>query len=111
MGSFLIYSSTSILQLTVSNPCEGSYCRALVALSFALSPLWLGLYLMNSFDVNVWEWKIFGVYVSLTIFIGLVILRFAPGGDGTMSPIIAVRLFWLVIGFELPEHLSRDVKH
>jgi hypothetical protein len=45
---------------------------------------------MISFDVNVWGSKVFGVYASLAITIGLVILRFAPGGDGIMPSIIAV---------------------
>ena len=81
------------LQLTVPIPCKGSYCRALVAISSALSPLWLGFYLVNSFDVNVWGWQLFGVHVSLAIVIGLLILRYAPGGDGIISPFIVVRFF------------------
>lgn len=85
----LEYPMTLARKLTVSIPCEGSYCRALVALSFALSPVWLSVYLLNSFDVNVWGWYM-GVYVSLTSLIGLIIMRFAPEGDGTMSPFIAV---------------------
>ena len=54
---------------------------------------------MNSFDVNVWGCQLFGVYVSLAIVIGLLILRYAPGGDGIMSPYIAVRFvsfaYWI----------------
>lgn len=59
-GSFYVfaYSSSAISQLTVPIPCEGSYCRTLVALSISLSPLWLGLYLLNRFNVNVWGSKI-----------------------------------------------------
>jgi hypothetical protein len=74
-----------------------------VALSVAVSPLWLGLYLMISFDVNVWGSKLFGVYASLAITIGLVTLRFAPGGDGAMSSIIAVS----AIGSKIP---AEDIK-
>ena len=93
------------LQLTVPIPCEGSYCRSLVAISSALSPLWLGFYLMNSFEVNVWGCQLFGVYVSLAIVIGLLILRYAPGGDGIMSPYIAVRCVSLAYWIQTSEVL------
>lgn len=73
----------------MSIPCEGSYCRALVALSFALSPLWLGVYVMSNFDINIWGWKM-GVFFALNFFIGIMIMRYAPGGDGTMAPMLAV---------------------
>ena len=85
------YPMTLARKLTVSIPCEGSYCRALVALSFALSPLWLGVYFMSSFDVNLWGWPM-AVFVSMSFFVGLMIMRFAPGGDGTMATVLAVSL-------------------
>ena len=76
-------------QLTVSIPCEGSYCRALVALSLALSPLWVGIYAWNNFDTNLWGWQM-GVFVAVTLPLGLMILRYAPGGEGTMATFLAV---------------------
>jgi len=76
-------------KLTVSIPCEGSYCRALVALSLALSPLWVGIYAWNNFDTNLWGWQM-GVFVAVTLPLGLMILRYAPGGEGTMATFLAV---------------------
>eukprot|EP00580_Thalassiosira_gravida_P015578 CAMPEP_0201661904 /NCGR_PEP_ID=MMETSP0494-20130426/4135_1 /ASSEMBLY_ACC=CAM_ASM_000839 /TAXON_ID=420259 /ORGANISM="Thalassiosira gravida, Strain GMp14c1" /LENGTH=469 /DNA_ID=CAMNT_0048140137 /DNA_START=205 /DNA_END=1613 /DNA_ORIENTATION=+ len=76
-------------KLTVSIPCDGSYCRSLVALSLALSPLWLSVYGYTSFDVNLWGWKM-GIFVACTFIGGLMILRYAPGGDGTMAAVLAV---------------------
>ena len=77
-------------QLTVSIPCEGSYCRALVALSFALSPLWMGVYLLN-FEINLWGWPI-AIYIATSAIIGAFIMRFAPGGEGNMTTMLAVSL-------------------
>ncbi|KAL9189627.1 hypothetical protein ACHAXT_009302 [Thalassiosira profunda] len=76
-------------KVTVSIPCEGSYCRALVALSFALSPLWLGYYFWSNFDVDLWGWMM-AVLVAASTFVGLLVMRYAPGGDGTMATIFAV---------------------
>mmetsp|Transcript_26937 Transcript_26937/g.60923 ORF Transcript_26937/g.60923 Transcript_26937/m.60923 type:complete len:786 (+) Transcript_26937:243-2600(+) len=78
-------------KLTVSIPCEGSYCRALVALSFALSPLWMGVYLLN-FEINLFQgWPIaFAFYISTSAIIGAFIMRFAPGGEGNMTTMLAV---------------------
>ncbi|KAL7449503.1 hypothetical protein ACHAWC_001559, partial [Mediolabrus comicus] len=64
-------------KLTVSIPCEGSYCRALVALSFALSPIWIGMYAWNNFDTNLWGWQL-AVYLAVTFLVGLMIMRYAP---------------------------------
>ena len=83
------YPMTLARKLTISIPCEGSYCRALVALSFALSPLWLGVYSLSNFDVNLWGWPM-AVFITLSSLVGLLIMRFAPGGDGTMATMLAV---------------------
>jgi len=48
---------------------------------------------------------VFGVYVSLAIVIGLLILRYAPGGDGIMSPYIAVRFVSLAYWIQTSEVL------
>ena len=71
------------LQLTVSIQCKGSYCHALVALSFTLSPLWLGVYIYSNFDINLWWWKM-GMFVALKFVGGLMIMIYAPECDGTM---------------------------
>lgn len=83
------YPMTLARKLTISIPCKGSYCRALVALSFALSPLWLGVYFLSNFDVNLWGWPM-GLSAITSFFVGAMIMRYAPGGDGTMATIIAV---------------------
>lgn len=78
------------MQLTISIPCDGSYCRALVALSLALSPIWAGVYFMVNFDLNLWGLKIV-IMLSISCFFGLLVLRYAPSGDGSMASIVAVR--------------------
>lgn len=83
------FPMTIARKLTVSIPCEGSYCRALVATSFALSPLWLGAYALSSFDVNLWGWEM-AVFVGISFSVGLLVMRYAPGGDGTMTTMLAV---------------------
>ncbi|KAL7543554.1 hypothetical protein ACHAWF_007414 [Thalassiosira exigua] len=86
------FPMTILRKLTVSIPCEGSYCRALVALSFALSPLWLGVYLLENFDVNLWGWQM-GVFMAGTTLVGAMIMRYAPGGEGNMATVVAVSFF------------------
>jgi len=83
------FPMTVCRKLTVSIPCEGSYCRALVALSLALSPLWVGIYAWNNFETNLWGWQM-GVFFSITLPSGLMLLRYAPGGEGTMATFLAV---------------------
>ena len=92
------FPMTVARKLTVSIPCEGSYCRALVALSFALSPLWVGVYVYENFGVDLWGWKM-GVIVGSASFIGLLIMRYAPGGDGTMATMFAapIALYGFII--------------
>jgi hypothetical protein len=36
------------------------------------------------------------MFVSMTSFVALMIMRFAPGGDGTMATVIAVRFQSLI---------------
>eukprot|EP00573_Skeletonema_grethae_P003116 CAMPEP_0201690490 /NCGR_PEP_ID=MMETSP0578-20130828/3927_1 /ASSEMBLY_ACC=CAM_ASM_000663 /TAXON_ID=267565 /ORGANISM="Skeletonema grethea, Strain CCMP 1804" /LENGTH=862 /DNA_ID=CAMNT_0048175503 /DNA_START=34 /DNA_END=2622 /DNA_ORIENTATION=- len=83
------FPMTICRKLTVSIPCEGSYCRALVALSLVLSPLWVGVYAWNNFDTNIWGWQM-GVFMSIALPLGLMLLRYAPGGEGTMATFLAV---------------------
>uniref|UniRef100_A0A6U6EG37 Sodium/calcium exchanger membrane region domain-containing protein n=1 Tax=Odontella aurita TaxID=265563 RepID=A0A6U6EG37_9STRA len=46
---------TILRKLTVTIPCEGYYCRPLVALSLALSPLWVAFYVSTQHDANVFR--------------------------------------------------------
>ena len=72
-----------------------------MALSLALSPLWVGTYAWNNFDANIWGWKM-GVFVSVTFPLGLMILRYAPGGEGTMATFLAVSTqLWIFVSKRL----------
>jgi sodium/potassium/calcium exchanger 6 len=79
---------TTLRKLTVPIPCEGFYVRAMVALSVAISPVWLIYYLWNMHGINLLDdggWFYFLVLWSLFVFGSLLILRYAPGGEGDMS--------------------------
>jgi sodium/potassium/calcium exchanger 6 len=79
---------TTLRKLTVPIPCEGFYVRAMVALSVAISPVWLIYYLWNMHGINLLDdggWFYFLVLWSLFVFGSALILRYAPGGEGDMS--------------------------
>jgi len=79
---------TAFRKLTVPIPCEGYYCRALIALSLAVSPLWFVFYLWRSHDMNLFAgsgWIYLLVLEALVGLGALCILRFAPGGEGEMA--------------------------
>jgi sodium/potassium/calcium exchanger 6 len=62
--------------------------RAMVALSVAISPVWLIYYLWNMHGLNLLDdggWFYFLVLWSLFVFGSALILRYAPGGEGDMS--------------------------
>lgn len=80
-------------KLTVPIPCEGYYCRGLVALSLVLSPIWFGVYLWNEHEINIF-WKdgvsYVGILVAVFLVIGALVIRYAPGGaDGVMSLVVS----------------------
>jgi sodium/potassium/calcium exchanger 6 len=80
-------------KLTVPIPCEGYYCRGLVALSLILSPIWFGVYLWNEHEINIF-WKdgvsYVGILVAVFLVIGALVIRYAPGGaDGVMSLLVS----------------------
>jgi len=79
---------TVLRKLSVPIPCEGYYCRALVALSLALSPLWLGTYFLVQYEINLW-WAGGVPYIPImfVVFVvaGALVLRYAPGGDANMA--------------------------
>lgn len=86
---------TVMRQITVPIPCEGYYCRALIALSMAVSPLWFFFYLWSRHDVSVLSGT--GLVVSLVVelsmcTLALCLLRFAPNGTGELSLVFATPL-------------------
>jgi sodium/potassium/calcium exchanger 6 len=77
-------------KVSVPIPCDGYYCRALVALSVFMSPLWFGVYLWNEYDIHIFKYASMAMIVTFAI--GAMILRFAPGGDGTMALFVSAPL-------------------
>jgi sodium/potassium/calcium exchanger 6 len=80
----LEFPTTVLRQATVSIPCEGYYNRGILALTLAVSPLWMAFYLNRAFGIAVWQtgqiW--FGVYWLLAAVAAVGVLRHAPGGSG-----------------------------
>lgn len=92
---------TTLRQLTVPIPCEGYYRRSLVALSLVLSPFWFAYYMWDGHEVNVWShWTVYGSVCLAMAAIALAVLRFAPGGEGTMALWAAtpIALYGFIIG-------------
>jgi sodium/potassium/calcium exchanger 6 len=85
--------------LTIPVPCEGYYCRPLIAISIALSPLWLWYYLWDQFDVDIIDNSAVVVvsFFFVPVLIGLLVLRFAPCGD--VPPRLSVAVPITLIGF------------
>ena len=71
-------------KFTIAIPCEGSYCRPLVALALVFSPLWFGLYLYVQHDKNIWDIRM-AIFIAIMAFVGMMVIRYAPGGDGSMA--------------------------
>jgi len=63
----------------------------------------VGIYAWNNFDTNLWGWQM-GVFVAVTLPLGLMILRYAPGGEGTMATFLAVSVTFPIL--ELSELLK-----
>jgi sodium/potassium/calcium exchanger 6 len=78
---------TVMRKLTVSLPSEGYYSKGLIAISFALSPIWFGIYMIRENGVNLFYLNGFPyieIVTTCTSFAALLILRFAPSEDGAM---------------------------
>jgi len=83
---------TVVRKATIPIPCEGYYNRGFVALSVAVSPLWFTYYLLVQHDIELWSnarLPYFIIYLGGSILVGILVLRFAPGGEGNMSLITA----------------------
>lgn len=87
-------------QVTVPIPCEGYYNRGIIALSLVICPVWFAYYIWVGHDINLFSkhsMLFFIVIWSLAVVGGVAVMRFAPGGEGTMSMIIATPIAF--IGF------------
>ena len=79
--------------MTVTIPCDGYYSRALVSLSFALSPLWLGFYFIIEFHKNfffVAGFPYIEISFAISTFVGLLLMRYAPSTSGAMALAVSV---------------------
>jgi sodium/potassium/calcium exchanger 6 len=76
---------TILRQLTVPVPCDGYYCRPLLAISVALSTLWVGLYYWICYSQNIFFPQIIIVAFPLSLISGLLILRYAPYDERDLS--------------------------
>jgi hypothetical protein len=63
--------------------------------SLTLSPLWLWFYFLDQFDVDIFSSHVGYVLSTMTLATGLVVIRFAPGGDGPMD-------FYMVVSSTAP---------
>lgn len=83
-------------KITVPIPCDGYYCRALIALSIVVSPFWFAYYIYSGHGVNMFAHHhifYFLTFWLLTVFVGVSILRYAPGGEGRMA-MVSFSLMW-----------------
>jgi solute carrier family 24 (sodium/potassium/calcium exchanger), member 6 len=93
---------TVLRKLTVPIPCEGYYVRGVVALSLAVSPVWFAYYLWEGHDVNVLNsagWVFYLSFWLATIVGAVLLLRFAPGGEGDL--ILAISTPIALYGFAM----------
>lgn len=83
---------TIIRKLTNPVPCDGYYCRPLVAVSIILSPLWLWYYFNDQFGYDLYSTYIGYVFCGAALLVGVIVMRYAPGGDGPMDLYMVVPL-------------------
>jgi len=83
---------TIIRKLTNPVPCDGYYCRPLVAVSIILSPLWLRYYFNDQFGYDLSATYIGYVFYGSALLVGMIVMRYAPGGDGPMDLYMVVPL-------------------
>jgi len=93
---------TMMRKFTVPIPCEGYYCRALVALSILFSPLWIAFYAYFLQDVNLFYtggYPHIEISLVFSLFFGYAFFLFAPSDGNELSMRIAVPFAFL--GFVL----------
>eukprot|EP00804_Cyclotella_cryptica_P029505 CCRYP_011305-RA/>CCRYP_011305-RA protein AED:0.03 eAED:0.03 QI:364/1/1/1/1/0.83/6/2737/766 len=81
---------TILRKLTNPVPCDGYYCRPVVAVSFALSPLWVYYYFNDQFGVNIFSSSIGFILCIVNVLIAALILRYSPDGEGPMDFFLVV---------------------
>ena len=79
-----------MLQLTNPVPCDGYYCRPIVAVSFALSPIWVYFYFNDQFSVDIFSSSAGFILVAVTTASAILILRYSPDSEGPMDFISVV---------------------
>jgi sodium/potassium/calcium exchanger 6 len=71
-------------------PCDGYYCRPIVAVSLALSPIWVYFYFNDQFGVDIFSSPAGFILVAANITVATLILRYAPDGEGPMDFVAVV---------------------
>ena len=90
----------------MSVPAEGFYCRPVVALSIMFSPAWLAFYLSQSHDIDlISQGRISFLSVMLVIstFLGILVVRYGPAGEGPMSlgaAVSSLKFLLLIITYD-----------
>mmetsp|Transcript_3617 Transcript_3617/g.8131 ORF Transcript_3617/g.8131 Transcript_3617/m.8131 type:complete len:1036 (+) Transcript_3617:136-3243(+) len=86
-------------KLTNPVPCDGYYCRPLVAMSIALSPIWIRFYFLEQFDLDIFSSHVGYLATFLTSLISIFVARYAPNGDGPMEfyMIVPITLYGFAI--------------
>lgn len=91
---------TVLRKVTVPIPCDGYYNRGLVALSVALCPLWFAYYIWVGHEINLVSKQsivYFLITWGLAVVVALAVLRYAPGGEGSMAMAAATPI--ALVGF------------
>jgi len=83
---------TVLPMLSIPVPCDGYYCRPLVALSIAVAPLWMWFCCYNQCGVDLMAGPTYSIVllVLVPVACALPILRFAPCGEVPMRLSVAV---------------------
>lgn len=87
------------MQVTIPVPCDGYYCRPLLALSIALCPVWLWYYFRAQFDICIEDASHTLILISflLPALIAVLVFQFAPSGD--IPPRLSVAVPLTMVGF------------
>lgn len=91
---------TIMRKATVPIPCDGYYNRGIIALSVAICPLWFAYYIWVGHEFNLLSKHnfIFFIIVEvLALLAGFAIMRYAPGGEGSMTMTVATPIAF--VGF------------
>lgn len=87
IADFYYQSSPTLINFQLTNPvpCDGYYCRPVVAVSFALSPVWVYFYFIDQFGVDIFSSSIGYFLAAANLVIAALIFRYSPDGDGPMD--------------------------